>query len=117
MVSLSAFGIMLVAAYVVGATVRDAAKQSKQNLESLNEANPEKSGKIFNMSPKTINTSIKEMVYWPVNYIKAGQFFALIFLGVFCILFYRIGVVLIALLLLRIFWEVAKYIFGKSSGK
>lgn len=117
MVSLAAFSIMMVAAYVVGTTVREAAKQSKQNLESLNNDNPKRSERIFDLPLEKICTSIKEMVFWPVDYIKAGQFFALIFLGVFCILFYRIGVVLIAFLLLKTFWEITKYIFGKSSEK
>lgn len=115
MVSLAAFGIMLVAAYVIGTTLRETAKQSKQNLEVLIQNHPEECESVLGLSTKKIRKSMKDMVFWPVNYIKAGQFFGLIFLGVFCIIFYRIGVVLISLLLLRVFWEVSQYIIGRSS--
>lgn len=115
MVSLAAFGVMMAAAFMIGSTVREAARSAKRELLTLTESHPRKISEVLKLDLESIKRAMKEMVFWPVNYLRASQFFGLVILGVFCIFFYKLGVILLAFVLLRIFWEVAKYIWGKTA--
>lgn len=115
MVSLAAFGVMMVAAFMVGSTVRDAARTARQELLALVDSKGERLSHVLGVGPAEIEESMNGMVFWPVNYLRAGQFFGLVVLGVFCIFFYKLGVILLAFVLVRIFWEVARYIWGRRA--
>jgi len=115
MVSLAAFGVMMVAAFMIGSTVRGAARSAKRELLALTDTKPEAVQAVVGLGKEEIQRSMENMVFWPVNYLRAGQFFGLVLLGVFCIFFYRLGVILLGLVLLRIFWEVVKYLWGESA--
>jgi hypothetical protein len=112
MVSLGAFAVLMIAVYMIGATVRDAAVRARSELKNNLQVEPKRVERLFGLGPKEIEARLKGMVFWPVRYIRAREFFGLVILGVSCIFFYKLGLILIGLLLFRVFVDVAKYILG-----
>lgn len=117
MVSLGAFAVLMVAAFMIGSTVRDAAVRARNELQNNLQAEPERVNQLFGMTAEEIEARLNEMVFWPVRYIRAREFFGLIVLGVTCIFFYKLGLILVGMLMFRVFYDVARYILGLVNEK
>lgn len=117
MVSLGAFAVLIIAAYMIGATVRDAAVQARGELEQGLRSRPADVKSLFGLEPEAIEKRLDQMVVWPVKYIRAREIFSMIVLGVTCIFFYKIGMILIGLVMFRVFWEVIRYLISAFSAE
>jgi hypothetical protein len=89
-----------------------AASQARDELRTDLRLRPAVGTEVFGLDPDVIEKRLDGMVFWPVRYIRARELLGLIVLGVTCIFFYKIGMILIGLLMFRLFWEVFHYLVG-----
>src|SRR5260370_7056924 len=91
---------------------RKAARTARDEARRLLQAEPEAAEHLFELARAEIGSKLDTMVFWPVRYMKARTFFAFVFMGLICIWFYKLVMILFGFLMLRIVWEFGRYILG-----
>jgi hypothetical protein len=112
MVALGTFAVLAVAIFMIFSTVRDAAVRARDELSRCLAENPQPTLRLLRMTKERAEARLDRMVFWPVRYIRAREFFAIAIMGAICIVFYKLAMILFGLLVFRIFWGIAKYILG-----
>ena len=112
MVALGTFAVLLVAIFMIVSTVRDSAVRARDELGRCLTESPEPTLRLLGLTREQAEARLAQMVFWPVRYIRAREFFAVALMGAICIIFYKLAMILFGLLIFRIFWEIARYILG-----